>query len=113
MENKIYRGDIVWAKNVNAKGHIQNKGRPYVVISNNKNNEFSTTILAVPLTTKRKKNLPTHYNIMLKGKKNTILAEQIICLNKTDIGDYIDTVSDYDLQQIEERIKIQLDLKGE
>ena len=110
---KIYRGDIVWANNPIAKGHIQKKERPYLIISNNKNNEHSTTVLAIPLTTKVKKNLPTHYKFMLKGKQNTLLAEQIVCLNKSDITKYYDTINDYDLKQIEDKVKIQLDLKGE
>lgn len=113
MEKKIYRGDIVWASNPIASGHIQKKLRPYLIISNNKNNEHSSTVLAIPLTTKKKKNLPTHYKVIINNKTNTVLAEQIVCLNKTDIADYIDTINDFDLKQIEDRIKIQLDLKGE
>lgn len=113
MEDKIYRGDVVWAKNPLASGHIQKNMRPYLIISNNKNNEHSTTVLAIPLTTKIKKNLPTHYKIILNNKVNTVLAEQIVCLNKTDIDSYIDTVNEYDLKQIGDKVKIQLDLKGE
>lgn len=113
MKDKIFRGDIVWAKNSAAFGHIQNKLRPYLIISNNKNNEYADTVLGIPLTTKIKKNLPVHHKIILNNKVNTVLAEQIVCLNKADIDSYIDTVNDYDLKQIEDKVKIQLDLKGE
>lgn len=113
MENKVFRGDVVWATNPLASGHIQKKPRPYLIISNNKCNEHANIVLGIPLTTKIKKNLPTHYKIILNNKVNTVLVEQIVCLNKTDIEKYIDTVNDYDLKQIEEKIKIQLALKGE
>lgn len=113
MEEKIYRGDIVWANNSLAHGSMQKKLRPYLIISNNKCNEHSEIVLGIPLTTKLKKNLPTHHKIILNNKVNTILVEQIVCLNKSDIETYIDTINDYDLKQVEQRVKIQLDLKGE
>ncbi len=113
MDIKIFRGDIVWAENVNAIGHKQKGLRPYLIISNNKCNEHSDIVLGIPLTTKIKKDLPTHHKIILNNKVNTVLAEQIVCLNKTDISCYIDTVNEYDLKQIEDKVKIQLDLKGE
>ena len=109
----IYRGDIVWACNSLAKGKIQDKGRPYVIVSNNKANKHSGIITAIPLTTKHKISLPTHYTFVMNGKVNTAMAEQIVCLNKADITNIIDTITDYDLEQIENRVKIQLDLKGE
>ena len=69
MVDKIYRGDVVWAVNPLASGNIQKNLRPYLIISNNKNNEHSNTILAIPLTTKIKKNLPTHHKIILNNKE--------------------------------------------
>lgn len=110
---EIYRGDIVWAYNTTAKGKIQAKGRPYVIVSNNKANKHSGIITAIPLTTKHKISLPTHYTFVMNGKVNTAMAEQIVCLNKADITEIIDTIADYDLAEIEKRVKIQLDLKGE
>ena len=117
MEQKeqleIYRGDVVWAYNTTAKGKIQAKGRPYVIVSNNKANKHSSIITAIPLTTKHKISLPTHYTFVMNGKVNTAMAEQIVCLNKEDIANIVYTITDYDLAEIEKRVKIQLDLKGE
>lgn len=110
---EIYRGDIVWATNSMAKGNTQLNNRPYVVISNNKANKHSGVITAIPLTTKRKKALPTHYVFKMNGKINVAMAEQIVNLNKNDITGLETTIDDYDLEQIEKRVKIQLDLKGD
>ncbi len=109
-ELEIMRGDIIWATNTNAKGRTQNNTRPYVVISNNKANKFSSVITAIPLTTKKKKALPTHYVFKMNDKINVALAEQIVNLNKDDILDIETTLDDYDLAEIEKRVKIQLDL---
>ena len=110
---KIFRGDIVWAVNRTATGRTQKNNRPYVVISNNKANKYSSVITAIPLTTKHKKTLPTHYVFKMNGKINVAMAEQIVNLNVIDISNIETTLDDYDLEQIEKRIKIQLDLKGE
>lgn len=105
------RGDIVWANNPLASGQVVNKGRPYIIISNNKNNEHSNLFLGIPLTTKAKKPLPTHYRFYMNGKLNTLLAEQIVTLNREDITRYITTIDDIDLKEIEKRVKIQLGLE--
>lgn len=104
----IFRGDIVWAVNPFASGDIQKKGRPYFIISNNANNAHSNILLGIPLTTKPKKPLPTHYRFYMNGRLNTLLAEQIVALDRNNITKYIYTVDDIDLQEIEKRVKIQL-----
>lgn len=112
MEQVYLRGDIVWVSNdIKANSSIQNGMRPYLIISNNKNNQYSDIITAVPLTTKYKKYMPTHHHILVNGKENTVLAEQITCISKNNIIKYIDTIEDDDLQKVEEKIKIQLELK--
>lgn len=110
---EFYRGDVVWAINTTATGRIQKNNRPYVIISNNKANKYSSVITAIPLTTKHKKTLPTHYVFKMNGKINVAMAEQIVNLNVSDISNIETTLDDYDLEQIEKRVKIQLDLKGE
>lgn len=104
----IYRGDVVWAFNPFASGDIQKKGRPYVIISNNANNEHSNLLLGIPLTTKVKKPLPTHYKFYMNGKLNTLLAEQIVALDRENITQYLYTLDDIDIQEMEKRVKIQL-----
>lgn len=113
-KDKIGRGDIFWAKNPYANGSVQFAYRPYLIISNDYCNEYSPTITAIPFTAKdNKTNIPTHYNLTIETKYNCALCEQITCINKCDIDSYIDTINNNDLKEIEKRVKIQLDLKGE
>ena len=112
-EIEYFRGDIVMAVNGNAEGSIQGGTRPYLIISNNKCNQYSDIATAIPLTSKYKKDMPTHYELLINGVKNTVLAEQITCISRSNIVDYVDTIEDEDLKAIETRIKIQLGLKGE
>lgn len=114
MEKIYLRGDIVWASNdIKVNSSIQSGMRPYLIVSNNQNNRYSNILTVVPLTTKYKKYMPTHHHILVNGKENTVLAEQITCISKDNIVNYIDTIEDSDLHKVEEKIKIQLDLKGE
>lgn len=109
----FYRGDIVWVDmEPNMESSIQAGKRPYLIISNNKNNEHSTIYTAIPLTTKEKKWLPIHHHILINGQYNTILIEQISCISKFKITEFIDTIDDKDLNEVEEKLKIQLGLKG-
>lgn len=112
-EIEYFRGDIVMAVNGNATGSIQGGTRPYLIVSNNKCNQYSDIATAIPLTTKYKTNLPTHYIIHINNIPNLVLTEQITCISRSNIVDYVDTIEDEDLQAIETRIKIQLGLKGE
>ena len=63
--------------------------RPAIVVSNDKGNQHSPTMLVVPLTTKNKKNLPTHLTIEpdKSGLKeiSTALFEQVKVADKKRI----------------------------
>lgn len=109
---EYYRGDIVKASASSMfDTSIQLGERPYLIVSNNYCNEHSPIITAIPLTSKSKKWLPTHHKFVMNGIANTALAEQITCISKSNITDYIDTIEDKDLKIIETKIKLQLGLK--
>lgn len=93
MINKIIkRGDIYWAQ-LNAHGSVQGGIRPVIVISNNKGNMYSPTVIVVPLTSNlNKTKLPTHVFVSVKTgipKDSLALMEQIITINKTQLGEKI------------------------
>ncbi len=64
--------------------HVQYGYRPVIVVSNNMANRYSPCITVVPLTTRRKKPLPTHVPITGCGLSTDSLAlcEQILSLDK-------------------------------
>lgn len=107
----MQRGDIVWATNTANAEHIINKKRPYIIVSNNACNENSNLVTAIPLTTVYKRQLPIHWAMVLNGKINIALCEQITMIAKNDITEFIDIVSEKDMKGIENCIKIQLGLE--
>lgn len=80
--------------------------RPCLIIQVNALNNTSPNVIVVPITSKRKKPLPTHYILdttrynYLLYKSNTVLCECIRTLSKTKVGKYIGMIDDYDLEQI-------------
>ena len=60
MENKIRRGDIYYIDKYPTIGSEQQAGRPAIIVSNEKNNQHSSTVEVVYLTTQPKADLPTH-----------------------------------------------------
>lgn len=89
-------GDIFWAElGKDADGSLQAGGRPVLVVSNNKANEFSPVITIIPITSKMgKANLPTHVLIKECGleRPSIALAEQITSINKDRLGRKIGTI---------------------
>lgn len=115
MADKVMRGQIIMADLPCTGTSIQTGLRPCVVISNNKANKFSPNVIVVPLTSKNKKPLPTHYT-MLPSKNNglkvasTVLAEQILTLSKTMIKRVIGKVEEEHIDNINHIIKESISL---
>lgn len=98
----VRRGDIYFIN----LGGSENRGseqkglRPCLVIQNDVGNEHSGTIIIVPLTSKIKRNMPTHVNINLNGTESVILCEHIRTVSKERITEYVDSVSDKILNKV-------------
>ena len=106
---KFIRGQIWWQKSTSTikQPGVQNDGRPVIIISNNTCNRFSSAITVIPLTTADKKPLPTHVKILMEdGKISTALCEQLRTISTELLEDYIGTLDDTKLTEIEGSILI-------
>lgn len=79
------RGEVYWMDVKTNVNHVNCGFRPVLIVSNNKCNYFSPTVTVVPLTSEKKKFLPTHVTVYLKNVKNTILCEQVMPVNSEEI----------------------------
>lgn len=113
MDKKAYhRGQIYY---VHPKGYYyvgseQGGGRPAIIVSNDVGNEYSGVVEVVFLTTREKKPLPTHVKIYSSKCPSTALCEQIETVDKARIGNYINEVTQQELESIEKAILISLDI---
>lgn len=108
--NEIHRGDIFWYTYENHYNNEQTGNRPCIIVSNEKANRYSPIITIVPLTSKKKKRLPTHA-IIESNKGNTALCEQVISISRDRFTSKIGHCNEEEMKAIENCLKIQLSME--
>ena len=111
--NTYKRGDIWWVDlgldEKDISGHLQAGKRPCLIISNDKNNEYSPTVNVIPLSCKIKP-LPVHPRIYLHNRLSIFLCEQIRTISKSQIMEYYGYANSIVMERVEKCLKIQLAL---
>ena len=111
---KYLRGDIYYADLRPVVGSEQGGIRPVVILQNNVGNRYSPTVIAAPITSRRKTNLPTHVSINRQVDKlrcnSVILMEQIRTIDKSRLMDRIGVLNDYEMQQVNQALGISVGL---
>lgn len=109
----IRRGDILYVESGYSTGSEQRPGRPAIVVSNDKNNEYSPTVEVVYLTTQPKRDLPTHVLIHSLNRESIALCEQITAVSKERIGTYRGSVTADEMKAIESALRVSLGIGDE
>ena len=108
----IKRGDIWYIEGGFTTGSEQRPGRPAVVVSNNRNNEHSSTIEVVYLTTQPKRDLPTHAVIRSMSRESIAICEQVTTVAIERLGNYRGQVTADEMADIEAAMRISLGLES-
>lgn len=113
----VKRGDIIWLKkdtpSFNIGENVQHRNRPYIVISNNKNNDKSPTINLACISKQVKKlRYPMHV-FLDKNKYNlkydsVIFTEQLCTINKSYIEQIISSLDHVDMKKFNKALYIQV-----
>ncbi len=111
----IKRGEIYLAALDPIVGKEISKTRPVVVISNDKNNEFSATVTILPLTSKNLQKVYPFEVFLSEGmgnlpKDSKVKADQIRTLDKSRLITLIGKLEEGQVAQIEKATKIHLEL---
>ena len=112
---QIKRGDIFYADLSPVVGSEQGGVRPVMIIQNDVGNRHSPTVICAAITSKMNKaKLPTHVEIDASKyqlvKNSVVLLEQIRTIDKQRLKDYICHVDKKMLMQVENALKISLEL---
>lgn len=111
------RGQVYYINLGQPVGSEQGGRRPCVIIQNNAGNDHSQTVIIAPMTTSRKKYLPTHVETTDEDKKlfigSIVLTEQIQTIDKSRVEEYICNPSENTMCRIDEAICISLALNKE
>ena len=106
MKRQINQRDIYYCDFGDNDGSEQSGERPSLIISNDLGNVNSDTIIVLPITSKKKKDLPIHYILykdiypFFKDEENTILTEQIRCVSKKKLHKKMGQISVEDFNNI-------------
>ena len=114
MKNMLVRGAVVLVELI-ADGHIQGGTRPAIVVSNDRGNKFSPTLIVSPLTSRDKKPLPTHCELQPNSDnglsvKSTVLTEQMLTVNKTSVKRVLGKLTELEVKAVNKAIQISLEL---
>ena len=106
----IKRGDIFYADLDPVVGSEQGGIRPVLVVQNNVGNKHSPTVIVVPISSVRKKNLPVHTQIRCSElpKNSTALAEQIRTVDRRRLREYVGSLDNEIMREIDEILKISI-----
>lgn len=111
----IKRGEIYLANLDCSVGSEQSGIRPVLVIQNDIGNKYSPTIIVLAITSKSKKNIPTHVKIdsNIEGikKDSIILVEQVRTIDKSRLIKRIGKLDINKMNEIKEALKLSLNIR--
>jgi mRNA interferase MazF len=101
LVSNIHRGGVYWVKLDPVAGSEIAKTRPCVVLSSNEANQRRKTVVVVPLTsTPELAKFPLLIEVPSAGKESKARTEQIRCVDKGRITEWLGDITESDLIQI-------------
>ena len=114
---EIKRGDIYYADLNPTVGCEQGGIRPVLIIQNNVGNHFSPTVIAAAITSRRKKDMPTHVLLDENGTRlfsdSRIMLEQVRTIDRERLKEYVGHAGSATMQSVDRAIAVSLGLSGD
>lgn len=109
MNGKFERGEIYWVRDALTDGTEAAFKRPFVIVSNNEQNDKWGTILGASLTTKPRYG---KWYVVTKSTQRTswVMCNCVVEIDKARLMEYAGRLSPEELKQVNEALKFSLDL---
>lgn len=113
MIQKLSRGDVYYYDFGYNRydGSVEGKNRPVVVVSNDKGNNYGTTCIVAPITTRDKSSCKSYQAFFKNANRHQIvLCEQLRVVNIKDLTNYQGHLDELTMKEIDKALAIELDL---
>lgn len=111
MVQEYCRGDIFFITEGTYTGSEQSGGRPGVIVSNDLGNKHSPNVEVVFLTSREKKPMPTHVEVLCKVP-STALCENIQTVSKERLDTFIRSCTAEEMKQIDSALLYSLGIRS-
>jgi mRNA interferase MazF len=100
------RGEVYWVSLDPAIGAETRKTRPCLIISNDKGNEASGTVIIAPITSKVKRVYSFEVETFIADRKGKIMVNQCRTIDKTRLGKLECQLDGETMNGVDEAIRI-------
>lgn len=104
------RGEVWWVNFDPGIGSEIQKERPAVILSNDTANRYLDRVQVVPFSTQVDRVYPSETIVILNGRRQKAMANQLMTVSKLRISNQAGRLSVADLAQVERVVKLQLAL---
>lgn len=107
------RGEIYYADLGIGVGSEQNGKRPVLIVQNEMGNYYSSTVVVAVITTRPKKQMPTHIQVGKVGElkyESYVLLEQLRTIDKIRLEKFLGSLEKEQIKRIDYALKVCMQL---